>query len=57
MRNDEKLLKITQALAEMKKIETEHTEKIKTKYKDKSKVKALTTAERLDRIEELLGLK
>lgn len=57
MRNDEKFLKITKALAEKKKIETERTETIKTKYKDKSKIKALTTAERLDRIEELLGLK
>lgn len=29
---------------------------IKQEYEDKEKVKALTTAERLDRIERLLGL-
>lgn len=29
---------------------------VKQEYKDKEKVKALTTSERLDRIEKLLGL-
>lgn len=32
-------------------------EAVKAKYKDKGKAKTLTTAERLDRIEEMLGLK
>ena len=31
-------------------------EAVKAEYKDKEKVKALTTAERLERIEKLLGL-
>lgn len=31
-------------------------EAVKKKYKDKEKSKALTTAERLSRIEEILGL-
>lgn len=32
-------------------------EAVKAKYKDKKKIKELTDKERLDRIEELLGLK
>lgn len=32
-------------------------DKVKQKYRDKEKVKALTDKERLDRIEEMLGLK
>lgn len=52
MKNDEKLLKITQALAD----KTVKDTAILTEYKDKEKTKALTTIERLERIERLLGV-
>lgn len=31
-------------------------EAVKTEYKGKAKIKALTTAERLDRLEKLMGI-
>ena len=49
---NEKLLKITQHLADKKNKE----DAMKTKYKDKEKVKKLTTDERLTRIEEILNI-
>ena len=52
MTNDEKLIAIVNKLNEKKVAE----EVIKTTYKDKEKNKALTTAQRLSRVEELLGV-
>lgn len=49
----DKLMKIVEKMAEDKKVK----DTVKKKLADKGKVKALTQAERLDRIEELLGLK
>lgn len=49
---NEKLMLLAQKLVDKKEAE----EAIITKYKDKEKVKALTTAERIARIEELLGI-
>jgi len=54
---NEKLLKVVQAIADKKKIDSDKENVIKLKYEAKKKVKALTDKERLDRIEELLGLK
>ena len=54
---NEKLLKLAKAIADKRKADTEKMEAIKAKWATKAKVKALTQAERLDRIEELLGLK
>lgn len=53
MTTDEKLQKIVEHLAAKKTVE----DKVKVEYKGKEKVKALTTAERLDRLERLAGLK
>ena len=52
MTTDEKLISITNKLTEKKVAE----EVIKTNYKDLEKNKALTTAQRLSRIEEFIGL-
>ena len=49
---NDKLLKITQRLAEKKARE----DAIKLKYKDKEKIKPLTQGERIARIEELLNI-
>lgn len=61
---NEKLLKLSKAIAEKKnaelakqKTETEKLDTIKNKWASKAKVKALTDKERIDRIEEILGLK
>lgn len=56
MRTDEKLLAIAQKLAKNKKDESDRVNAIKKKFSDKNKVKKLTTSERLDRIEEILGI-
>lgn len=56
MRTDEKLLAIAQKLAKSKKDESVRVTGIKKKFSDKNKVKKLTTAERLDQIEEILGI-
>ena len=50
---NDKLIKIVEKLAEKKAKE----DVVKVEYKDKEKVKALTTTERLDRIERMLGIK
>ena len=50
--NDEKMSKLVEALKN-KKIKED---KIKADFKDKEKVKKLTTEQRLDRIEQLLGI-
>jgi len=52
MTNDEKMLKIVEKL-QANKVEKES---VKKKFKDKDKVKELTDKERLDRIEEFLGI-
>lgn len=49
---NKKLLELVQKLDDKKQKEVV----IKNKYKTKNKVKKLTTAERLDRIEELLNI-
>lgn len=54
---NDRLLKLAKAIADKKKADTDKVEAIKAKWAGKAKAKALTTAERLDRIEELLGLK
>lgn len=59
MENTEKLKKIVLKLAEQKKQEADKEtkqESVRVKYKEKKKIKKLTTDERLSRIEELLGL-
>lgn len=56
MRTDEKLLAIAQKLTKNKKDESDRVTGIKKKFSDKNKVKKLTTAERLDQIEEILGI-
>ena len=50
--NDDKMLKLVTALADKKVKE----DKIKADFKSKEKVKKLTTEQRLDRIEQLLGI-
>ena len=50
--HEEKMLKLAEAL-KAKKVKEDA---IKAEYKDKSKKKALSTAERLERIERLLGI-
>lgn len=55
--NDEKLMKLVDGIAKKKKADSEKETTIKAKYDAKKKVKALTDKERIDRIEELLGLK
>ena len=52
MTNEEKMLKIAEKLAE----KTAKENAVKAEYKEKAKVKALTTSERLDRIEKILGI-
>ena len=55
-RNLTELLTALQAKATEKAAITIADEKVKDEYKDKEKVKPLTTTERLDRIERLLKL-
>ena len=52
MNAQEKMLKLTEKLADKKAKE----DAIKAEFAEKKKAKALTQAERLDRIERLLGL-
>lgn len=56
MNNDEKLLKITQALVEKTVKDKANKDAVLKEYSDKEKAKPLTTVERLDRIERLLGI-
>jgi len=59
MDNAEKLRKIILKVADQKKQEADKESKresVRAKYKEKKKIKKLTTDERLSRIEELLGL-
>ena len=53
MTNDEKMLKILEKLS----VDNIAKEDVKKRYKDKDKIKKLTDKERLDRIEEILGIK
>lgn len=53
----DRLTKIVKAIAEKKQADDARKQAIVDKFNAKAKVKALTTAERLDRIEEYLGLK
>lgn len=53
MTNEEKILKIVEKLASDKTTKDE----VEKRFKDKDKIKKLTTTERLDRIEEILNLK
>ena len=52
MTHEEKMTRLVTALAGKKAKE----DKIKADFKDKEKVKKLTTEQRLDRIEQLLGI-
>ena len=52
MNHEEKMAKLVSALADKKAKE----DKIKADFKSKEKVKKLTTEQRLDRIEQLLGI-
>lgn len=54
---NERLAKVVEAIKAKKQVEEAKRTKIVERYKGKAKVKALSTSERLDRIEELLGLK
>ena len=56
-RLNERLAKVVEAIKAKKQAEEAKRTEIVEKYKGKAKVKALSTSERLDRIEELLGLK
>jgi len=59
MNSAEKMQKIRELLVQKKEkqvAEDTRKEATKKKFKDKDKVKKLTDKERLDRIEELLGL-
>ena len=56
MKNDEKLLKITQALAEKTVQDKAAKAAVLKEFSDKAKVKPLTTTERLDRIERVIGI-
>lgn len=56
MDNSEKLLKLTEKLAEKNVKDKADKEAILKEFKDKEKVKALTNDERLRRIEKLLGI-
>lgn len=56
MSNNEKLLKITQAIAEKVVKDKADKDAILQEFNDKEKVKPLTTAERLTRIEKLLDI-
>ena len=53
---DEKLLEITQKLADRKHSERTERENIKGRYKDLDKTKKLTLEQRVRRIEELLNI-
>ena len=53
MTNEEKMLKIVEKFAADKAKKDE----VEKRYKDKDKIKKLSTAERLDRIEEILKIK
>lgn len=50
-------MKVVEAVKAKKQADEAKKSVVVKKYADKAKVKALTTSERLDRIEELLGLK
>ncbi len=50
--NDEKMLKLVEAL----KVKKVKEDVIKANFKDKAKIKKLTIEQRLDRIEQLLGI-
>ena len=50
--NDEKMLKLVEAL----KVKKVKEDAIKADFKGKEKIKKLTTEQRLDRIEQLLGI-
>lgn len=52
MTHEEKMTRLVAALADKKAKE----DKIKADFKDKEKVKKPTTEQRLDRIEQLLGI-
>ena len=52
-----KVLASMDAVKVVKIADNEAKEAINTEYKDKEKIKPLTTTERLDRIEQLLKLK
>ena len=52
MTHEEKMLKLAEAL-KAKKVKEDA---IKSEYKDKAKKKGLTTIERLERIERILGI-
>lgn len=54
---NERLLKVVEAIKAKKQADNAKKSEIVERYKAKVKVKALTTSERLDRIEELLWLK
>lgn len=56
MNNSEKLLKLTQAIAQKTIKDKTDKEVILKEFKDKEKIKALTNDERLKRIEKLLGI-
>lgn len=56
MNNNEKLLKITQALAEKTVKDKADKDAVLKEFSDKEKLKSLTTVERLERIERLLGI-
>ena len=56
MDNGEKLLKLIEKLAEKTMKDKTDRESVLKEFKDKEKIKALTTDERLKRIEKLLGI-
>ena len=56
MNNSEKMLKLTQALVEKTVKDKADKDAVLKKFSDKEKVKPLTTIERLERIERLLGI-
>lgn len=51
------LIRSLENIKAKKQAEAERKDGIQKKYKEKNKTKPLTQGERLDRIEELLGLK
>jgi hypothetical protein len=56
MNNNEKMLKLTQAMAEKTVKDKADKDAVLTEYKNKEKTKALTTSERLDRLEQFIGV-
>ena len=56
MNNSEKMLKLTQALVEKTVKDKADKDAVLKKFSDKEKVKPLTTIERLERFERLLGI-